>query len=111
MDAYDLQQGAALIIELAVRANRYVVETEPWKLAKAKQDAALDVALASLVRAVAVLAVLSAPFIPAKAAELWSVLGADRDLAGIRVAELTNLSVAGWKVAKPPPLFPKPPDG
>ena len=102
---------AALVMELAVRANRYVVETEPWKLAKAKKDGELDVALASLARAVAALAVLSAPFIPAKAAEIWSVLGSDRQLEHVRLADLARLSVAGWKVAKPPPLFPKPEAG
>jgi methionyl-tRNA synthetase len=111
MDAYDLQRGAGLVIELAIRANRYVVETEPWKLAKAKQDAALDVALASLVRAVTVLAVLAAPFIPVKAAELWDLLGSDRPLTSIRLADLAALAVAGWKVSKPPPLFPKPDAG
>ncbi|HYX81060.1 MAG TPA: methionine--tRNA ligase [Gemmatimonadales bacterium] len=111
MDAYDLQRGAALVIELAMRANRYVVETEPWKLAKAKQDAALDVALASLVRAVTVLAVLAAPFIPVKAAELWDLLGSDRQLTSIRLADLAALAVAGWKVRKPSPLFPKPDAG
>src|SRR6266478_7264575 len=36
MDAQGLQEGAALVIELASRANRYVEETAPWKLAKAK---------------------------------------------------------------------------
>ena len=111
MDAHDVQQGATLIIELAARANRYVVETEPWKLAKAKNDAALDVALASLVRTVARLAVLVAPFIPAKAEEVWRTLGADRQLSGLRLSELASLSVAGWKVSKPPPLFPKPDAG
>jgi len=108
MDADDLQQGAALVIELATRANRYVEETAPWKLAKAKNDAELDIVLASLVRAVARLAVLAAPFIPMKAEEMWSSLGADRSLASIRLADVARLSAAGWKVSKPPPLFPKP---
>src|SRR5256712_7118091 len=67
MDAQELQEGAALVIELASRANRYVEATAPWKLAKAKRDVELDVVLASLVRTVARLAVLSAPFIPHKA--------------------------------------------
>jgi len=110
MDAYDLQQGAALVIELASHANRYVEETAPWKLAKAKQDAELDSVLANLVRTVARLAVLSAPFIPAKAREIWSTLGADRIFESVRLADLMRLSVAGWHVSKPLPLFPKPPD-
>ena len=109
MDAYDLQQGAALVIELASLANRYIDEQKPWKLAKEKKDAALDSALSNPVRTVARLAVLAAPFVPAKASEIWQVLGVDRPLASVSLAELVDLPVAGWKVQKPPPLFPKPP--
>jgi methionyl-tRNA synthetase len=110
MDAYDLQQGAALVIELASHANRHVQETAPWTLAKAKKDAELDSVLANLVRTVARLAVLSAPFIPAKAREMWQVLGSNRDLGTVPLGELVRVPVAGWSVQKPPPLFPKPPD-
>ena len=53
MDAIGLQEGAAQVIELASRANRYVEETAPWKLSKEKKDAELDSVLANLVRAVA----------------------------------------------------------
>ena len=109
MDAYDLQQGAALVIELASHANRYIDEQAPWKLAKTKNDAGLDSALANSVRTVARLAVLSAPFVPAKAREIWLLLGAPRDLGTVPLAELVSISVKGWTVQKPPPLFPKPP--
>jgi methionyl-tRNA synthetase len=111
MDAYDLQQGAARVMELASHANRYVEETAPWKLAKDKDDAALDRVLANLVRTVARLAVLSAPFIPAKAHEMWTALGAtDRPLESVSLVNLASLSASGWRVSKPVPLFPKPPD-
>jgi len=110
MDAQELQQGATLVIELASRANRYVEETTPWKLAKEKKDAELDRVLASLVRAVTRLAVLATPFIPAKAREIWDALGGDaeRSLAAVRFDDLARLSVGGQRIAKPPPLFPKP---
>ena len=108
MDAQDLQQGAALVIELASRANRYVEETAPWKLAKEKKNAELDQVLANLVRVVARLAILAAPFIPAKAQEIWDLLGAERSFAALRLSDLGALSVAGQRVSKPPPLFPKP---
>jgi methionyl-tRNA synthetase len=108
MDALSLQDGAAQVLELASRANRYVEETAPWKLAKAKRDGELDQVLAHLVRTVARLAVLSAPFIPVKAEEIWKSLGADRPLTSIRLTDVARLGVAGWKVSKPPPLFPKP---
>jgi methionyl-tRNA synthetase len=107
MDAYSLQQGASQVIELAYRANRYVEETAPWKLAKDKKDAELDTVLGDLVRTVTRLAVLAAPFIPAKAEEIWSSLGAPRALRDVRLADLATLSVGRQRVAKPPPLFPK----
>jgi len=110
MNAFDLQQGAALVIELASHANRYIEEQAPWKLAKAKKDAELDSVLANLVRTVARLAVLAAPFVPSKAQEIWRVLGATRELSGVALADLGRIDVTGWTVLKPPPLFPKPPD-
>ena len=113
MDALALQDGAAQLIELASRANRYVEETAPWKLAKEKKDAELDSVLANLVRTGARLAVLAGPFMPAKAQAVWEVLGAPppRPLAAVGFADLAALSVAGQRVAKPPPLFPKPDAG
>ena len=110
MDATDLQQGVALVIELASHANRYIEEQAPWKLAKETKDAELDSALANLVRTVARLAVLSAPFVPAKAREIWRLLGAPREIESVPLAELGAISVKGWNVKKPPPLFPKAPD-
>jgi len=110
MNAFDLQQGAALVIELASHANRYIEEQAPWKLAKEKKDAELDSVLANLVRTVARLAVLAAPFVPSKAQEIWRVLGAPRALSGVALADLGRIDVTGWTVLKPPPLFPKPPD-
>src|SRR5213075_1454931 len=108
MDALGLQEGATLVIELASRANRYVEETAPWKLAKGKKDAELDRVLANLVRVVARLAILAAPFIPAKAQEIWDALGTDRRLDTVRLGDVAGLSVARQHVSKPPILFPKP---
>ncbi len=109
MDALAVADGAAQVMELAARANRYVEETAPWALAKAGKDAELDSALANLVRTVARLAVLAAPFTPGRAEVIWNILGTGRPLAEIRLAELTELSVEGRTVTKPPILFPKPP--
>jgi methionyl-tRNA synthetase len=111
MDALALQDGAAQLIELASRANRYVEETAPWKLAKEKKDAELDSVLANLVRTVARLAVLAGPFLPGKAPLIWGALGAPQPLGRVAFAELTDLPVTGQRVAKPPPLFPKPDAG
>jgi methionyl-tRNA synthetase len=108
MDALRLHDGAAAVITLAARANQYVEETAPWTLAKQERAAELDTTLASLTRTVARLATLAAPFVPGKAALLWDVLGTGRPLAGVRLAELDDLSVTGLKLQAPPILFPKP---
>jgi len=75
---------------------------------KQKRDAELDQVLVDLVRTVARLAIMSAPFIPSKADELWNSLGADRALASVRLGDLTSLTVGGWTVAKPPHFSPSP---
>jgi methionyl-tRNA synthetase len=107
MDRFALGEAAAQIIDLAAQANRYVEETAPWKLAKdPARSGELDVALATLVRTVARLAALAAPFLPAKAREIWSLLGLGPDL--IRFDQLPQLRVGGRTVTKPPVLFPKP---
>src|SRR5260370_33196801 len=109
MDAHRVEGGGAQIIALATAANRYVEETAPWKLAREKRDAELDTVLANLARTVARLAVLAAPFVPAKAEALWDVLGAPRAHGDVLLADLAALSPEGWRVAKHRVLFPKPP--
>jgi methionyl-tRNA synthetase len=108
MDAMALERGAAALIELAMRANRYVEETAPWKLAKEGREVELATVLANLIRTVGRLAVLAVPFMPAKARLLWEALGSGRPLASVRYADVEGLNPSGWVVQKPPPLFPKP---
>ena len=75
MDACDLRGGAEAAWELVATANLYIQQVAPWKLAKEARDAELDVALASLARALYRLAVLTEPFIPGKAASIRESLG------------------------------------
>jgi methionyl-tRNA synthetase len=108
MDALDLQSGTEVLLSLATRANRYVEETVPWKLAKSGDAPALDSVLANLVRVVARLAILALPFMPGKSAEIWDLLESGRALSTLRVSDLDAPAVEGLKVRKPPILFPKP---
>jgi len=108
MDALDLQGGADALIALATRANRFVEETAPWKLAKAGDDQALDSVLANLTRAVLRLAVMAGPFLPGKAAEIWSVAAPGRPWEGTRLTDLDAPPAPAAPVGKPPILFPKP---
>jgi methionyl-tRNA synthetase len=107
MDAYALQEGAAQLIGLAARANRYVEETAPWKLAKAGNGAALDSVLANLARAVARLAGMAQPFLPTSAAALWGVLAPGVAAGPVAWDVFAEPQVEGRQIGAPPILFPK----
>jgi methionyl-tRNA synthetase len=109
MDGLALADGADRMIALAARANRYVEETAPWKLAKANQSGELDTVLANLVRTVARLALLALPFMPEKGAALWQALGSGRPWTDLRFEAARDPDPGGWRVEKLPPLFPKVP--
>lgn len=107
MEANLLHEGAAAAYELVSAANAYVQETAPWKLAKAPERAAdLDAALAAMVRTLAVVSVLFAPFMPGKMESLWNLLGSGRALP--KLDELEGLDPAGWRVTAGEVLFPRP---
>jgi methionyl-tRNA synthetase len=92
-------------MDFARRANGYVEEREPWAQAKDPARAAdLDETLASLARALAVLAALFQPVCPRKMTELADRLG----LGGVpSLAEASAVPLTGNKVRKGEPLFPR----
>jgi methionyl-tRNA synthetase len=103
-----LHDALRIVWQSVVRGNEYVDKQAPWKLAK---DPALrgdlETTLASLMRQLARQAVCLAPFMPAKAAELWTQLGAPGAVADQRFDDLARLDATGWRVSKGAPLFPK----
>jgi methionyl-tRNA synthetase len=107
MDEIDLRGAAQQITHLVAEADNYITQAAPWALAKAGDDARLDIVLAALARCLLRLSVMASPFIPAKAQALWTALGQpgspEREW---RLALQPDL--AGVRVAKPDNLFPKP---
>jgi methionyl-tRNA synthetase len=79
--AYCSNEALAAIWELVGTANRYVAETEPWSLAKARQagnqEAArrLDTVLYTLAETLRLMAHLLVPFLPETAAKITAQLG------------------------------------
>ena len=104
MDAYDLRGGAEATWELVATANLYIQQVAPWKLAKEEREAELDVALGALARALYRLAVLTEPFIPAKAAGILVSLG----VTGEGWDSLAAPPVGSAVTSRPESLFPKP---
>ena len=103
-----LHEALKVVWQSVVRGNEYVDRQAPWKLAK---DPALrgdlETTLASLMRQLARQAVCLAPFMPEKAAALWTQLGAPGTVAEMRFDRLAALDATGWQVKKGEPLFPK----
>ena len=73
IEAYRFREATALMIDLARTGNKYLTETEPWKLAKTdmiRVGAILNLAL----QISANLAVLTEPFLPFSSRKLKSML-------------------------------------
>lgn len=109
MDGYDLKGGLEAAWAIVAQSDLYVARTAPWALAKAKDDAALDQALATLCRTLYRLAVLVSPFMPGKAAAIWTALGQTGQPDQAAWDRLESPALRSARICRPGILFPKPP--
>jgi methionyl-tRNA synthetase len=95
--AVELQSAVTAVWSIVDRANGYLVEKEPWKLAKDPERrpelAGVLYASAELLR---ILAVLIQPIMPGAAQRLWDQLGLPGAVVGQRVPE-----AAAWGQLEP----------
>jgi len=110
MDGYLLHQGIDAALGVVRAANGFVDTSQPWALAKAEKDGAdsgaLDRVLSELIGALGATAAMLAPFMPAKAAEMWSVIGGSDPVPGF---EDLGAAVDGLETVRPGSvLFPRP---
>ncbi len=105
-----LTQGLTAVWDVVGRANRYLVEKEPWQLAK---DPGKREELASVLYAAAetlrILALLISPIMPEAAGRLWEQLGIGESLASQRLPGAVRWGelAPGTKTAKGDSLFPR----
>jgi methionyl-tRNA synthetase len=107
LKANQLQAALVSIWTIVTRANRYVDQTAPFRLAKDPAQAKrLDEVLYNLVETCRILAVLLWPFIPASSERIYVQIG----LTGAP----NRLALAGWgglevghQIGEPVPLFPR----
>jgi methionyl-tRNA synthetase len=110
MLAVQLHAGLGAVWDIVDRANGYLVEKEPWKLAKdpERRDELAGVLYASaeLLRA---LAVLIQPIMPGAAERLWEQLGVGEPLAHQRVPSSVTWGglQPGPRTTKGGALFPR----
>jgi methionyl-tRNA synthetase len=110
-ERYAVDEAIASAWLLIRRANQYIEETAPWKLAKNEDDRdRLATVMNALLESVRIAALLMTPVIPGKCADIR-----ERLRCGVSEAEL-SLEQAGWAplefrpagpLTRPEPLFPR----
>ena len=107
-NGYLLHEALKALWRTISRANEFVDRQAPWKLAKNPEQAAeLDRTLGALARELARQCIHAAPFMPERADELWRQLGGPGSVFDQRLGNDAAIEVAGWRVTKGAPLFPK----
>jgi methionyl-tRNA synthetase len=105
-----LTTGLATVWELVTRANQYLVEKQPWALAKdpANQDRLASI-LYPAAETLRILAVLISPIMPGAASRLWEQLGIPEPLDTQRVPAAARWGQLepGTKTSKGDSLFPR----
>lgn len=105
--AHDLQGTLVAIWDLVNRANLYVEQTQPFRLAKDPAQAArLDQVLYNLAESCRVLGALLAPFLPDTAARIYAQLNLSQSPAHWSETAWGGLK-PGHTVGAPSPLFPR----
>jgi methionyl-tRNA synthetase len=104
------QPALEAVWSIVDRANGYLVEKAPWKLAKddAKRDELASVLYASA-ELLRILAILIGPIMPQAAERLWTQLGVEQPLSDQRVPGSIAWGglVAGTRTTKGEALFPR----
>ena len=108
LEAWEIGNALNIIWGLVRRANQYIEQSEPWRLARQpdKQER-LDTVLYSAAEVVRLLAIYLAPFIPSASSRILSQLGLEPAGEAAWVREGTWGSRPLAHVAEGPQLFPR----
>ena len=108
LESMKLDQGIAAVLSAVRAGNRYVEQCAPWALAKNNDIAHLNTVLHTVAANLRKLAVLLAPVMPGKMAELQKALGSGDEL--LTIGDLLSGNCpdpAGRTVQEVAPLFPR----
>ncbi len=108
MDRLDLGGALEAVWNFASRANRYVEESAPWKLAKdPAQSPRLDSVLYNLAESLRLIAVLVTPVMPNMATQIRAQLGVTVSLGKLDDEAVWGRLPSATKIGDVSPLFPK----
>jgi len=97
------------IWELVNIANKFIENSKPWELSKAKQTEKLSVFVYNLIEVLRIVTICIYPFMPNFAQNLWQQLGHKREIREAEFTEISQwgLSIPGTKIQKGNPPFPR----
>ncbi|WP_407692834.1 methionine--tRNA ligase [Reichenbachiella agarivorans] len=104
IDKFRFREALAHLMDLARLGNKYLAETEPWKLIKTDKDRTATILNIAL-QIAGNLAILSEPFLPATSAKLMNMLNLDNNAWS--EGGKTNIIFAGQDVGQATLLFDK----
>ncbi len=108
LEAWDIGGALNATWNLVRRANQYIEQCEPWKLARQmEQQERLDTVLYSAAEATRISAVLLAPYIPTSCNRILAQLGLDAVREGTWANDGTWGRIALTKVVRGDVLFPR----
>jgi methionyl-tRNA synthetase len=108
MDNLELTGAIDAVREFMTRANQYVEQTAPWKLAKDPAQAQrLDDVLYALGETARLLSVLIMPIMPDRATQIRRQLGIQAQPGQLRDELVWGQLAPGTKLGEVAPLFPR----
>lgn len=109
MDNMQFSTALSEVWRLISRANKYIDETEPWKLVKDEtKQADLNSVMVHLAESLRVAATLLQPFLTHAPKEIFTQLGVTGDVAGsFEMVQFGSFPVGIEVVSKGTPIFPR----
>ncbi len=104
IENFNFREAAAHMIDLARTGNKYLADTEPWKVIK-EDKARVETILNIGLQITASLSVISYPFLPFTSEKLQAML--NFQLTGWLTADANDLLATGHALEKPTLLFQK----
>lgn len=101
-----IQAAANHMISISRLGNQYLNEKEPWKLIKENRSKAANIfnVTAQIAKA---LAIVSAPFVPSAAEQIWKALQLPGVVHEMEWNEALKPLTPGQRISRPSPLFKK----
>ena len=108
IDRTQIKQALETIFTLVDRANKYIDETEPWKLGKdASKTARLATVLYNLLDTIRIISTMLSPFMPTVCPKVWEQIGASAEDVTYANASKFDVLPQNVTVHKGEILFPR----